>query len=455
MDFSNFNIWLGGGEHNKVLVQVLTSDWVYRMKEPLEVSCDRDEVFALADIFFKKSLDPQDTQRLGTALYDMLLPIGMIRDLYQDSRVLALHQGKGIRIRLHIASTELNDLPWELLFGREEGGFLSLNPRFSIARTPLLVGAKLPMRPIVNAFPLRIVGAFPVPEDLPAIDTAGEQAAIDKAIKMFKTFNVKQEQKATTEALEQLPPDVQVKSMWLPGATLDDLLEHLPDAHVFHFGGHAGQSRDKKDDEPAFLILEDKERRSYFLPASTLALILRRSLVRVAVFVSCDTAKLSPRSGGSLPQMLIEAGLSAVVAMQALVFDNITGKFGRYFYEALAAGLRIDEALSAARYITRVSFPDLSSEWAVPVLYMASSSDGLIFPERTAALELEAARQRQPIIYNIVQNIGTVTGGQVTGLSGEATEPINQGVSASNPVSQKSTYRDDLSSIEKPSSPAF
>lgn len=411
MNFADFNIWLERQEDD-LLVQVLPSDLVYGMWKPVAISADEEPIRKLAEAFARRRLGPDDRQKLGQMLYDMLLPAGPVRDLYQDSRALTLREGRGLRLRLRIASPGLDRLPWELLYGSDEGVFLALDPRFSITRTPHLCGAKLAIRPLVAAFPLRIVGAFPNPLDFGQLDTAGEQEAIEKA---FKPLDVPKEEEAAKSALERMPDDVKVQPVWLPGATLDDLLRHVPDAHVLHFGGHGGRD-ERYPREPAVILLEDEKRESYRLPASRLALILRRSLVRVAVFVACDTAWQSPETGTSLPQLLIDAGLSAVIAMQALVADVISQRFGRYFYEALAAGLRVDDALSAARFVTCVSFDDEMSDWAVPVLYLAPDSDGLIFPERTADPELEAARQRQPIIY-VVQQIGKVEGGEVTGVS--------------------------------------
>jgi hypothetical protein len=456
MRYSNFSIWIGGHD-GKFLVQVCPSDAVHGMWEPIEVPLDLNAAMKMRNGFRKRQAGPAELRQLGEMLFEALLPPGVVRDLYQDSRVLAFSKGQGLRMRLHIASPELDALPWELLHSTEERGFLVLDPRLSVARTPHVRGAKLPIKGEVRAFPLRIVGAFPSPTDLPPLDTTSEQAAIDSAVKNVgvRPVDVKREEREAKEAVKGIHPDVSVVPIWLPGTTLDDLVTKVSEAHIFHYGGHGttGESyqrfiaptsavrsvrnlrpaRERTDQnypppEPAYLFLEDANHKSYPLPASKLALILRRSLVRVAVFMACDTALQSP-TGESLPQFLIEAGLSAVVAMQAEVMDNITMKFGRYFYEALAAGLPIDDALSAARYITRVSFGDEFVDWAMPVLYLAPDADGLIFPERTADPDLEAARQRQPIIY-VVQQIGTVAGGQVTGVEGMLREILANAPSA-------------------------
>jgi CHAT domain-containing protein len=474
MKYLNFCICIGK-QNDKVLVQVLPSDTVHGMWKMMEVSLDLHAAMEMRDGFHRRQLRTNDLKRLGEMLFEALLPPGMVRDLYQDSRVLAFSKGQGLRLRLHIASPELDTLPWELLHDTEEGRFLVLDPRFSVVRTPHVSGAKLPIKGEVRAFPLRLVGAFPSPVDLPHIDTHSEQAAIDSVVKKvgFTPVDVKREEIEAKEAVKGIHPDVSVVPVWLPSATLDDLVTNVPEAHVFHYGGHGVTGANYQQIlsfnsevksvrnitpvwgiteqenytlEPAYIFLEDDNHKSYPLSASKLALILRRSLVRVAVFMACDTALQSP-TGESLPQFLMEAGLSAVVAMQTQVMDNITMKFGRYFYEALAAGLPIDDALSAARYITRVSFGDEYVDWATPVLYLAPDVDGLIFPERTADPNLEAARQRQPIIY-VVQQIGTVAGGQVTGVEGLLREVV-----ANAPADIRESLAEQLKQSPLPSQP--
>ena len=462
MHYANFCIWIGW-QDDTFLVQVRPSDDVYGMWETATGPLDLEAATTVGNDFCRRRLSIVESKELGASLYDALLPAGTVRDLYQDSRLLAFSRGHGLRIRLHITSPQLDRLPWELLYERDEGGFLILDPRYSIVRTPHVRGAKLPIRGAAPAFPLRILGAFPTPRDLPQLDTKSEQSAIDSAVQNVgaRQLNVQREEQEVKEAVKEIPKDVRVEPTWLQHTTLESLVTNMPEAHVFHFGGHGttGQNfesnfssssgtravRDMRPyqnstasdvpDEPAYLFLEDAKGDYTPLPASKLALILRRSRVRVAVFMACDTALQSP-SGESLPQLLIEAGLSAVIAMQAEVMDNITMTFGRYFYEALAAGSRIDEALSAARYITRVNFGDYFNDWAIPVLYLAPDADGLIFPERTADPSLEAARQRQPIIY-VVQNIGVVSGGRVAGVEGlvaELLDPVTKTVRETQPA---------------------
>ena len=194
MRYSNFCIWIGW-QAGKALVQVRPSDAVYGMWEPMEGSLDLSVAMKMRNGFRYRQLGSVEMTWLGTMLFEALLPSGVVRDLYQDSRALTFSKGYGLRMRLHIAAPELDALPWELLYNKDEGGFLVLDPRFSIVRTPHIRGAKLPIKGEVRAFPLRIVGAFPSPVDMPYLDTPGEQAAIDSAVKKvgIKPEDVKRE----------------------------------------------------------------------------------------------------------------------------------------------------------------------------------------------------------------------------------------------------------------------
>ena len=80
-------------------------------------------------------------------------------------------------------------------------------------------------------------------------------------------------------------------------------------------------------------------------------------------------------------------GIPAVVAMQYEITDDAALAFAAGFYEALARGKPVDQAVTKAREIVRVTQNSL--EWATPVLFLASDETRLFeiaTPEAPAAV---------------------------------------------------------------------
>ena len=152
------------------------------------------------------------------------------------------------------------------------------------------------------------------------------------------------------------------------------------------------------------------------LRADDLALSLQRAGVRLAVLGACESARRdngSPWSG--VAPALVRRGLPAAVAMQYEVLDEQAIAFSRMLYTCIAAGLTLDEAVSAGRQAMLASSDGNNVEWGVPVLYMRSTS-GALFPE-IAAQTTNAAAQLRVAIEQVVDTIEQ--GGEVVGIRAE------------------------------------
>ena len=74
---------------------------------------------------------------------------------------------------------------------------------------------------------------------------------------------------------------------------------------------------------------------------------------------------------------LIQAGVPAVIAMQAEISDDAAHEIADTFYKSLARNMPVDAALTEAR--RKIFLFDLQSlEWATPILYM-QVNDGQLF----------------------------------------------------------------------------
>src|SRR5438128_5975708 len=93
-------------------------------------------------MLFDRSEVNQPAQDMGEALFRALFDTDPdVRDFYRDFIRECADQQKAVRLRLHIDSDKLKQLPWELMYDYRRGirkylCFVS-NPRISIVRIPL------------------------------------------------------------------------------------------------------------------------------------------------------------------------------------------------------------------------------------------------------------------------------------------------------------------------------
>lgn len=341
-----------------------------------------DDQFLLDDLE-RKNLTIDDAVKLGKELTKRLIPAGDIRSIYQQALALAGQDG-GIRLRLNIQAPDLAQVPWELIYDPQHldednpAYFLALNPKISIARyeerldPPPKLALKDPthisFRPVTSN--ARVSGQRPLKLDQ-------ERNVIEQSLSNFDVDGVQIELKPFVEQ-----------------ATWDDLSQALAGkVDVFHFAGHGVldiRTRDPQTGLPleavGQIVLQTSTTDSTprLVPARDMANLLAGAGVRLAVLGACNSGrrdKVSPWN--AVAPALLEGGLAAVIAMQYLVQDDAAVAFSRSFYTSLAAGLTIDETVSAGRRaMTKVTSlnPLTNLEWVVPVLYL-NSADGVLFPE--------------------------------------------------------------------------
>jgi hypothetical protein len=114
--------------------------------------------------------------------------------------------------------------------------------------------------------------------------------------------------------------------------------------------------------------------------------------------------------------------------MQYEITDDAAIEFSRDFYEALAGGIAVDEALAEARKGVALAIPG-TLEWGTPVLFMRTS-DGILFDIPAAAAPPAVARDT-PVAHETAepttnapdQSLDPVPSGHVTA----ATRPADHG----------------------------
>ncbi|GGX63767.1 hypothetical protein GCM10010324_05690 [Streptomyces hiroshimensis] len=270
---------------------------------------------------------------------------GHLRGLYLASRQRAGERDEALRVVLRIRAPELASLPWELLYDEDLGEYLCLH-------RPLVryVDLPEPLAPLRSDPPLRVLGMTSLPRSRAPLDAESERAALAVALGPL-----------TERGLVDLD--------WVPGRTADDLSRRLlRGCHVLHFIGHGAYDPERHE---GMITLADADGREHHLHASALASLLSvaRPRPQLVILNSCQSGMGNAEDLFSSTAAVLVRTVPAVVAMQFAVTDKAATRFAASFYQALAQGRTVDEAVRVGR-IALVVDKDDSLEWATPVLYL-------------------------------------------------------------------------------------
>ncbi len=337
---------------------------------------------------------PHHTRReLAGALFEALFR-GRVRSLYEGSRAASPLR---IRIAVDPRETALARLPWEILYDVDRGEFLGLNRRSLVVRhLDVLEPAEIPL----PSSRLRILAVASSPRDTVELD-------------------LEQEMRHLRELSEREVFDLEI----LGRPTLHGLRQELQrsDADVLHFMGHGElDSRTGRGE----LVFETPGGLSERIPGEALATTLRDlTSLRLVVLNACRTATM-PRGGeafAGVAPALVQAGLSAVVAMQRPISDPAAIAFSGTFYRRLAAGDSIEQAVVEGRHAIHAADHE-GMEWAIPVLFsrkpqgrpVQPSSSGK--PEEGATEPPVAARSSLPTLLRHKVLMAIIVSGVVLAL---------------------------------------
>ncbi|GAA1920332.1 hypothetical protein GCM10009775_11130 [Microbacterium aoyamense] len=291
---------------------------------------------------------------IGESLFDTTFA-GRIGESYRASVAIAAERGLEPQVALRLTAPELAAMPWEAMYNSESGGYVS-------RKEPLVRRFDSSVSPKTGAIaaPLRILGMVSSPRGLQALDVEAEKERM-------------------TSALADHLADGRIELVWLDDMTWSGLHRKLlrETWHVLHYIGHGGY--DPERDE-GLLALVGRDGRADFVAASSLADLLNEAgtTPRLVVLNSCQSgATGSSDLFSGTAAALVRSGISAVVAMQFSVTDDAALAFTAGFYDAIASGRRIDEAVRSGRIgilgIARETF-----EWITPVLYLGSDATELL-----------------------------------------------------------------------------
>ncbi len=282
----------------------------------------------------------------GRTLSKVLLP-GDIRILFALCREKAREQRVSMRILLNPVGPHVCQVPWEFTVDPDaDDDYLAL--RLAVVRSPNLMER---VEPLLIEPPLRVLAVMSRPRDLPQLEADQERQNI-------------------SAALGGVSSDL-LHIEWMDGDRWQDLRSKLKAEpfHILHFIGHGGFD---EDTQSGYIELTDDKGEALRVQAGDLARFVQDNpYLKLVVLNACESATTGEDGVfSSTAAKLMRAGIPAVVAMQYEITDPAAIAFSFSFYEAIAHGLPLDQAVTRARQDVKILTGSL--EWATPVLFLAS-----------------------------------------------------------------------------------
>ncbi|MEM7533146.1 MAG: CHAT domain-containing protein [Chloroflexota bacterium] len=329
----------------------------------------------------EREIDEEMLVGLGSRLFQTLFS-GLVGEQYRTGLGLARHDDHKLRICLNIRPPELAVLPWEYLYDPQEHVFLGTQSTTALVRlnpTTQIVSPDT-MEDIQEALRILVVSANPEIPGLPLL-------------------NIDHEKSLFMEALEDAIDDETVAVQFVEQAKARDIIKAMRkfSPHVFHYIGHSGVGEDG-----AYLILHDRKGRPQLVDADSFGNFFTNTHdLRLIVLNSCQSGAAS---SGTASSQQAQASLAAtvlkripctVIAMQYAIPDETAIVFTQEFYECLAQGVPIEEAISETRNILSLE-PEMDiHDWGIPVVFVSTPRGTSVHQQETHDdAQDEAARRR-------------------------------------------------------------
>ena len=370
-----------------------------------------------------------DSIAYGQLLFNALFS-GEMRDAYNQARGQADVQTEGrlrVRLRIEEAAAELHALPWERLYHIYKG---QLVPLAVSASTPF--SRYLPVPGVVSSAtserPVRLLVVLSnpngLPEGLSPIDVRAEIENLQRALGDLRRTD--QVRVTVLPGHTLLPPEwvVQLEAEGYTViqdhvervASLDNIVQRLPEHHILHFIGH-GHFRRQSERGPGHAALYLERADGGWEAVRDGELTARLGSIRPApclvVLQACESAARDPEGPFiGLGPKLVRAGIPAVVAMRERVEMEVAQQFTNGFYRRLLEHGAVDRALNEARNLL---FDQEDVDWAIPVLFMHRGA-GQLFAANRVRMVMQAIHRwaedklvdtPQPMPTEVVHLVGS------------------------------------------------
>ncbi len=287
---------------------------------------------------------------------------------------------------------EFVSYPWELLHNGEH--FLLVAGVFTLTRAMLQpdqpAQTELPIYP-----PLRLLYIGAAPIDLPPLELETSFESLQRGLMPLMETNQLKLDRLEPPTFDEL---VRYLNSYSGAGAFNDRDTALP-CYAVHFDGHGAFGRlcpaddcDEMNEINArvcrackrslgkvkpqtYLCFCDDWGRNRYISTESLRELFVSTDVRLAVFSACDTAHYIEEKDrqqrraavdASLATALVMAQVPAVVAMPFSIQDDLSPTFMYHFYDTIAGGRTLEEALARSR---QAMLPVKMPSWFVPVLY--------------------------------------------------------------------------------------
>jgi CHAT domain len=290
-------------------------------------------------------------QSVGQQLFDAVFS-GDVGTAYRSSYAVARDRNDKLRLVLRLSDARLASLPWEAMYDARNDEYVCRNEPL----VRYVAAGSVPI-PLALKPPLRILGLVSSPSDMPPLAVEEEKARL-------------------TDALAGLVVKGLVYLDWVDRPDWDSVHAKLRDDtwHVLHFIGHGEYDNTAQE---GTIALVGADGRSHMVDADRFADLLNQggSQPRLVVLNSCQSGRTGTRDVfSSCAATLVRRGTSAVAAMQFTVSDASAVTFARGFYDSLAKGDTVDQAVQSGR-VSMLGGGSL--EWVTPVIYVRGDTSQL------------------------------------------------------------------------------
>ncbi len=360
---------------------------------------------------------------LGSYLYKALFT-GAVEKLFLEELKAARDAQKRLRLQLTFTGEQehLIHLPWEFLYSSDPqmGDFLATRVDLVLSRYMPIPGGRTTLAPDVG--PLKVLIAVSRAQG-PGLGDIIAKPVI-QAI----------EQLGQEEQTRPKQAGVLVRVLEQPNTT--NLQAELTDfkPHIFHFIGH-GRFENKKAEialtqvgSPAVFWCDDAMLLKCFQRA--------QAFPRLVFLQMCEGGEigynqLALTSFTGFAPRLLSAQIPAVVAMKYIISNQDAIKLSKMFYQALAQGKGVDEAIQLGRDQIGFEHGYRNRVFGTPILFL-HSYDGIIRPLPTLPADANATP-----LGNKPEETTTPEGQQPGGmmpLGAEAALTVASGVGAAPPT---------------------
>ncbi len=304
-----------------------------------------------------------DSDAMGKAIFP-----GNIATLFQELITKTKKAGQGIRIQLDFRGEAKSYAiwPWESM--RLNGEYLLASPHISIART---ISSHRPALPFGDTEqPYRLLFLMTCPRDIPG-ENKGQIPDIKDSIEKDLTF--------IRKALSTLEQDglLEITVLKDREATLANLQNELKKENyqALFVSGHGmyGNRQDAIEKgekwttgDDGALVFDDGTGVAHQVFGADLQKDLVDSSVRLVFINTMHTAYGASPQGEGVAEMLLEAGIPAVIAFQDQVYTHWASEFAGEFFTTLTHLNSLELALLAGR---KAILEKDKKHWNYPILF--------------------------------------------------------------------------------------